>query len=105
MQALENQLVLGGTISSNQADNILQDQVFFRDGKSNRKCLCNKAADIPVNTVPAARSDVGIHNFLSGISFHATTGFLGNVIQDHGEVYDVAHHASYIFLANIYENE
>ena len=93
------------TISPDQADDILQDQIFFLGCKSDRKCLCNKAADIPVNTIPAARSDMGIHNFLSGISCHATTGCPENVIQDHGEVYDIAHHASNIFLADMHEAE
>ena len=58
-----------------------------------------------MNTIPAARSDMVIHNLQSGISCHATIGFPENVIQDHGEVYDVAHHASNIFLADMHETE
>jgi hypothetical protein len=94
-----------GTISSDQADDILQDQIFFLGWKSDRKCLCNEAADIPVNTIPAARSDMGIYNLQSSTSCHATIGCPENVIQDHGEVHDVAHHASNIFLANMHETE
>jgi hypothetical protein len=93
------------TISPDQADDILQDQIIFRVRKSDRKCLCNKAANIPVNTIPAARSDMAIHNLRSGTSCYATTSCPENVIQDHGEVYNVAHHASNIFLADMYEIE
>jgi hypothetical protein len=84
---------------SNQIDNLLQDQIFLRDGKPDRECLGNKAADVPVNTIPAARSDMGPHNFQSGIFCHVTTSCPEDVVQDHGEVYDVAHHASNILLA------
>ena len=84
---------------SDQVDNLFQDQIFLRDGKPDRECLCNKAADVPVNTIPAARSDMGPHNLQTGIFCHVTTSCPENVVQDHGEVYDVAHHASNILLA------
>jgi hypothetical protein len=82
-----------------QGDNLLQDEVLMRDGKPDRKCLCNKAADIPVNTIPAARSDMGTRSLQSGIFRHIASAFPENIIQDHGEVYDVTHHASNILLA------
>ena len=84
---------------SDQVDNFFQDQIFLRDGKPNRECLGNKAADVPVNTIPAARSDMGPHSLQSGIFCHVTTSCPENLIQDRGEVYDIAHHASDIFLA------
>ena len=86
---------------SDQVDNLLQDQIFLRDG--DRGYLGNKAADVPVNTIPAARSDMGPHNLQSGIFCHATTSCPENVVHDHGEVYDVAHHASNILLAGMQE--
>ena len=87
-----------GTISPNQAINLLQDQIFFRDCGSG---LRNKASDVPVNTVPAARSDMGTHRLQSGIFRHTASAGHGpeDSIQDHGEVYDVTHHASNILLA------
>ncbi len=88
---------------SDQVDGLLQDQIFLRDGKPDRECLGNKAADVLVNTIPAARSDMGPHNFQSGIFCHATTSCPENVVHDHGEVYDVAHHASNILLAGMQE--
>ena len=84
---------------SDQVDNFFQDQIFLRDGKPDRKCLGNKAADVPVNTIPAARSDMGPHSLQSGIFCHVTTSCPENLVQDRGEVYDVAHYASNIFLA------
>ena len=78
-------------------DDLLKDQIFFR-GKPNRGCLANKAADVPVNAISAARSDMGTHNLQSGIFCHVTTGCPENVVQDHREVYDVVHHASNILL-------
>jgi len=88
----------GNTILSNQVDDLLQDQIFLRDGKSDRECLGNKAADVPMNTIPATRPEMGAHNLQSGIFCHVTTGCPENVVQDYGEVYDVAHHASNILL-------
>ena len=84
---------------SDQVDNFLQDEIFLWDGKPDRECLRDEAADVPVNTIPAARSDMGPHNLQSSIFCHVTTSCPENVVQDHGEVYDVAHHASDILLA------
>ena len=87
------------TISPDQVDDLLQERVVLRDGKPARKCLCNKAADTQVNAIPAPRSDMGSHNIQSGISCRIACDCPENTIQDHGEVYDVTHHASNIFLA------
>ena len=78
---------------SDQVDNLLQG------------CLGSKAADVLVNIIPAARSDMGPHNFQSRIFCHVATSCPKNVVQDHGEVYDVAHHASNILLADMQETE
>ena len=53
-----------------------------------------------MNTIPAARSDMGPHNLQSGIFCHVTTSCPENAVQDHCEVYDVAHHASNVLLAS-----
>jgi len=92
------------TILSDHVNNLLQDQIFL-DDKSDRECLGNKAADVPVNTIPAARSDMGHHGLESGIFCHVTTSCPENVVQDYGQVYDVAHHASNILLADMQETE
>jgi len=84
---------------SDQVDNLLQNQIFLWDGKSDRECLGNKAADVPVDTIAAAGSHVGVNNLQSCIFCHVTTSCPENVVQDRGEVYNVAHHASNIFLA------
>jgi len=42
---------------------------------------------------------MGTHNLQNGIFCHVTTGYPENAVQDHREVYDVAHHASNILLA------
>ena len=89
-----------GTILSDQIDNLYQDQIFLRDGGPNRECLGNKAANVPVDTVPAARSNMDPHNLQSSIFCHVATSCPENVVQDHSEVYDVAHHASNILLAS-----
>jgi hypothetical protein len=47
------------------ADNLLQDQISFREGRPDRERLGNKAVDVPVNTIPAARSDIRPNNLLS----------------------------------------
>ena len=80
-----------------QVDNLLNGQICV-EVKPGRECLSNKAADVSVNTI-TARSEMGPHS-LQGISFcHVTTSSPENVVQDHHEVYDVAHHASNILLA------
>lgn len=94
---------------SDQVSNLFQDQIFFlqgqvflRDGNLDRNF--NKFADIPVNTISATRSDMGTRNFQSDIFRHiAASDSLGNAIQDHGEIYDIAHHASNILLAGTRE--
>lgn len=88
-----------------QVFDLLQDQVFLGDGEPNRKCFCNKAADIPVNTVPATRSYMGTGSFQRRIFCHIASGCPENVVQDHREVNDVTHHASNILLAGIRESE
>ncbi len=82
-----------------QADDLLQDQIFLWDSKPDRECLRHEAAYVPVNTIPAAGSDMGAHNPQSGIFCYIATSCPENIVQDHGEVYDVAHHASNILLA------
>ena len=56
-------------------------------------------------TVPAAGSDVGTHGLQSGNFRHISCGGLEDGIQDHGEIYDVTHHASNILLAGVRETE
>jgi hypothetical protein len=84
---------------SDQVYNLLQDQIFLWDSKPDRECLRHKAAYVPVDTISAAGSDMGAHNPQSGIFCYIATSCPENIIQDHGEVYDVAHHASDILLA------
>jgi hypothetical protein len=89
-----------------QVDNLLQDQVFLRVGEPVRKCLCNKPPDILVNTVPAARSNIGLHNHQSDIFCHDIASRCPkHLIQDHDEVYDVTHHALDILLPGMRETE
>jgi hypothetical protein len=91
-------LLFPWTILPDQFDNLLQEQVLFRR-KSVWKCLCNKATDFPVNTIPVVRSDMLFHNFQSVIVRYVASDRLGNLVQDHVEVYDIAYQASNIFLA------
>jgi hypothetical protein len=103
---IQQQSTIGwSTIFFHQVDNLLQDQISFRGGRPDRKRLGNKAADVLVNTIPAARSDMRPHNLQSSIFCHVTTSCPENAVQDHGEVYDVAHHASNILLADMQETE
>ena len=88
-----------------QVDNLHQDQISFRGGRPDRKRLGNKAEDVLVNTIPAARSDMRPHNLQRGIFCHVTTSCPQNVVHDHGKVYDVTHHASNILLAEMQETE
>ena len=85
---------------SDQVDNLFQDEIFLRDGEPDGECLRNKAADVPVNTILAARPDMRPHNLQTGIFCHGATSCPENVVQDHREVYNVAHHASNILLAS-----
>ena len=90
----------GYTILSDQVNNLLQDQISLWHRKSDREGLCDKAADISVNPIPAARSDVPIRCWLDVTGRHIASSDPEYVIQDDGEVYNVAHHASDILLAN-----
>jgi hypothetical protein len=85
---------------SDQVVDLFQENISVRDSRPNRERLGNKAADIPVNIISAARSDMGPHNLQSGIFCHVTTGCPENVVQDHGKVYNVTYHTSNIFLAD-----
>jgi hypothetical protein len=58
-----------------------------------------------VNTVPAAGSDMITHGLQSGNFRHIACSSPEDGIQDHGEVYDVTHHASNILLADVRETE
>ena len=91
----------GGTIFPDQVHNLRQDPVSLRNRRFSRKCLCNKVADIPVNPLPATRAAVPIHSPPSIVGCHITGGCPKNVIQDHREVYDVAHQALDILLADM----
>jgi hypothetical protein len=51
---------------SDKLDSLLQDQIFSRD-KPDRERLGNKAGNVLVNTIPAARSDMCPHNLQSGV--------------------------------------
>jgi hypothetical protein len=93
------------TIIFHQLDNPLQDQISFQGGRPDRKRLGNKAEDVLVNTIPAARSDMRPHNHQSRVFCHVTTSCPENAVQDHGEVYYVPHHTSNIFLADMQETE
>ena len=53
----------GGTILPDQLNNLLQNEVSLW-GKPGRKLLHDKAANIPMNPVPAARADMPIHSRL-----------------------------------------
>ena len=48
---------------------------------------------------------MGTHGLQSGIFRHIASGGPKDGIQDHGDVYDVTHHASNIFLAGVRETE
>ena len=87
-----------------QVDNLLQDQVVVRI-EPVRKCLRNKPPDILVNTVPVARSDMGLHNHQSDIFCHIASRCPKHLIQDHDEVHDITHHASNILLPGTRETE
>ncbi len=52
-------------------------------------------------TVPSAGSDMGTHGLQSGNFRHIACSGPEDGIQDHGEVYDVARHASDILLAGV----
>jgi len=58
-----------------------------------------------VDTVPTAGSDMGTHRLQGSIFRHIACGGPEDVIQDHGEVHDVTHHASNILLAGARETE
>ena len=88
-----------------QIVNLLQDQVFSRHRKSHPERLRNKAGDVPVNPVPAARTRVNIHGHLNDVVRHTACIYPKYAIQDNGEVYDVAHHTSYVLLADVRETE
>jgi len=53
-----------------------------------------------VNTIPAARSDVLVHNVR-----HITIGCLGDIVQNHVEVYNVAHQALNDLLADKHKSD
>ena len=86
-----------------QINNLLQDQVFLRDSKPDPKCLRNKAPYIPVDAVPATRSDMRARSLQSRIFRHIAIRCPENAIQNHREVDDVTHHTSDIFLAGMPE--
>ena len=96
-----------GTVLPNQVDNHLQDQVFLRGVlrgvKPGWKCLCDKSANILVNATPAASFDVVIYNLFSDIFYciRLASGGYENAIQNHGEIYDIAHHATNTLLAGV----
>jgi hypothetical protein len=91
------------TILPDQINNLLQNQISLRHVESDRECLRNKAVDIPVNPILAPRTDVPIHSSLSIVGRHTATTSPEYVIQDDGDVYDVAHHTSNILLADMRE--
>jgi hypothetical protein len=88
-----------------QLDNLLQYLVFLPVGKSGRICLCNKGTDVSVNTIPAARYDVLIHNVQSIIVCHITNACLANIVQNHVEVNNVTHQASNNLLSGKHESD
>ena len=51
-----------------------------------------------MNVIPVIRSEMVFHNFQSVIVRYIASGRLGNLVQDHVEVHDIAHQASNIFL-------
>ena len=91
------------TILPDQINNLLQHQISLWHRESDRERLSNKAVDISVNPISAARVDVSIHCRLNVIGGHTARNCPKYVIQDDGEVYDVAHHTSNIFLASVRE--
>ena len=84
---------------SDQVYSLLQDQIFFWDGKPDGECLGNKTVDVPVNIIFAARPHMLPHNPQNGTFCHVITSCPENVVQDDCQVYDVAHHTSNILLA------
>ena len=58
-----------------------------------------------MNTISAAGSDMRICNLHNDTVCYIATGRLEDPVQDHGEVYDVTHHASNILLAVTRESE
>jgi hypothetical protein len=86
---------------SDQINNLLQNQVSLRHRKSDRECLRNEAVDVPMNTIPAARTHVPIHCRLSLVYRHTAPAQPEYAIKDDGEVDDIAHHTSNILLAGV----
>ncbi len=84
-----------------QVNNLLQNKISLRHGKSDRKCLTNKAADLPMNPIPSTKFELPIDSQLKGIDWHKTRIGPENVVQDYGEVYNIAHYASNILLAGM----
>ena len=91
----------GATILPDQLNNLLQNEVSLWGPEPGHKRLHDKAANIPMNPVPAARADMPIHSRLHVVGRHVIPGSPKHVIQDYDESYDVGHHASNILLANI----
>ena len=95
------------TILPDEIDNPLHDNILLCLGKLRghtllrpvRECRLDKAAYVLVNTIPVAGSDMGAHNPQSRIFCYTATSCPEDIVQDHGEVYDVAHQASNILLA------
>jgi len=58
-----------------------------------------------VNTIPAARSYMLIHNVQNIIVCHITIGCLGDIVQNYVKVYNVAHQASNNLLSNKHEGD
>ena len=83
---------------SDHVDYLLQDEILL-DGKPDRECLGNKAADVSVDAILAARPRMSHHDLESGIFCHVTASCPENVVQYYGKVYYVAHHASDVLLA------
>jgi len=55
------------TILPDQINNLLQHQIFLLQRESDRKRPGNKAVDVLVYTIPAARVDMPIHGRLNVI--------------------------------------
>jgi hypothetical protein len=91
------------TILPDQINNLLQHQVSLRHCESDRERLSNKTLDISVNPIPVARVDMPIDGRLNVVAGHIARGCPKYTIQDDGEVNDVAHHTSNIFLAGMRE--
>lgn len=91
------------TIVPDQINNLLQHQVSLRHRESDRERLGNKAVDISVNPIPAARVDMPVDGRLNDVAGYIARGCPKYIIQDGGEVDDIAHHTSNIFLAGMRE--